>query len=123
MRMIWQAIRAVTVEVMGIGAVIFLLFGAAGWTLESAVAQPKQEVDRAWKWLQDTKEHVTTQFTHRPAAVTILVTDILDGSGRVLEMRTPHIHEADLPTTQSCLLAPRSVAIVALAFLLDAAGG
>ena len=59
MRMIWQAIRAVTVEVMGVGAVIFMLFGAAGWTVESAGVQPKQEVDRAWKWFQETTDQVT----------------------------------------------------------------
>jgi hypothetical protein len=59
MRMIWQAIRAVTVEVMGVGAVIFLLFGAAGWTVDRVDVEPRQEVDRAWRWLQDT----TDQFT------------------------------------------------------------
>lgn len=59
MRMIWQAIQAVTVEVMGVGAVIFMLFGAAGWTVESAGVQPKQEVDRAWKWVQETTDQVT----------------------------------------------------------------
>ncbi|HUG70443.1 MAG TPA: hypothetical protein VMM76_22020 [Pirellulaceae bacterium] len=62
MRMIWQAIRAVTVEVMGVGAVIFMLFGAAGWTVESAGVQPKQEVDRAWKWLQETTEQVAASI-------------------------------------------------------------
>ncbi|MBI2480035.1 MAG: hypothetical protein HYV60_15810 [Planctomycetia bacterium] len=60
MRMIWQAIRAVTVEVMGVGAVIYMLFGAAGWTMESAGVRPKQEVDRAWKWFQETTDQVTT---------------------------------------------------------------
>ncbi len=59
MRMIWQAIQAVTVEVMGVGAVIFMLFGAAGWTVESAGVQPQQEVDRAWKWFQATTDQVT----------------------------------------------------------------
>ncbi len=59
MRMIWQAIRAVTVEVMGVGVVIFLLFGAAGWTVESAGVEPRQQVDRAWKWLQETTDHLT----------------------------------------------------------------
>ncbi len=58
MRMIWQAIRAVTVEVMGVGAVLFMLFGAAGWTVESAGVQPRQEVDRAWKWFQETTDQV-----------------------------------------------------------------
>jgi len=57
--MIWQAIQAVTVEVMGVGAVIFMLFGAAGWTVESAGVQPKQEVDQAWKWSQATTDQVT----------------------------------------------------------------
>ncbi|MDA1050044.1 MAG: hypothetical protein O3C40_06140 [Planctomycetota bacterium] len=62
MRMIWQAIRAVTIEAMGVGAVIFMLFGAAGWTVESAGVEPKQEVDRAWKWLQATTDHVTSSI-------------------------------------------------------------
>ena len=59
MRMIWQAIRAVTVEVVGVGAVIFVLFSATGWTVESVGVQPRQEVDRAWKWLQETSDHVS----------------------------------------------------------------
>lgn len=62
MRMIWQAIRAVTVEAMGVGAVIFLLFGAAGWTVESAGVEPRQQVDQAWKWLQETTDHVTASI-------------------------------------------------------------
>ncbi|MBC8354740.1 MAG: hypothetical protein H8E66_22400 [Planctomycetes bacterium] len=62
MRMIWQAIRAVTIEVMGVGAVIFLLFGAAGWTVESAAVQPKQEVDRAWNWLRETSDDFTASI-------------------------------------------------------------
>jgi hypothetical protein len=60
--MIWQAIRAVTVEVMGVGAVIFMLFSAAGWTVESAGVQPRQELDRAWKWLQETSDDVTASI-------------------------------------------------------------
>ena len=64
MRMIWQAIRAVTVEALGVGAVIFMLFNAAGWTVESVGVQPRQEVDRAWTWLQATTDEVTT--TIRP---------------------------------------------------------
>lgn len=63
MRMIWQAIRAVTVEVMGVGAVIYMLFGAAGWTMESAGVRPQQEVDRARKWLQETTDQVTATIT------------------------------------------------------------
>ena len=62
MRLIWQAIRAVTVEVMGVGAVIFLLFGAAGWTFESAGVQPRREVDRALEWLQETTDHVAASI-------------------------------------------------------------
>jgi len=62
MRMIWQAIRAVTVELMGVGAVIFLLFSAAGWTVESAGVQPMREVDRAWNWLQETSDHVAASI-------------------------------------------------------------
>lgn len=62
MRMIWQAIRAVTVEIMGVGAVILMLFSAAGWTVESAGVQPMQEVDRAWKWLQETSSDVTASI-------------------------------------------------------------
>lgn len=58
MRMIWQAIRAVTVEAMGVGAVIFMLFGA-GWTMESAGVQTKQEVDRAWQWVQEATDEVS----------------------------------------------------------------
>ena len=59
MQMIWQAIRAVTVEALGVGAVIFMLFSAAGWTVEGSGVQPRQEVERAWKWLQETSDHVT----------------------------------------------------------------
>lgn len=62
MRMIWQAVRAVTIEVMGVGVVIFMLFGAAGWTVESAGVQPKQEVERAWQWVQDTTDDVAASI-------------------------------------------------------------
>lgn len=62
MQMIWEAIRAVTVEVMGVGAVIFMLFSAAGWTVESAGVQPQHEVERAWEWVQATTDHVTASI-------------------------------------------------------------
>ena len=60
MRMIWEAIRAVTIETMGVGAVIFMLFGTAGLTVESAGVQPKQELDRAWHWVRETTNNVTS---------------------------------------------------------------
>lgn len=62
MRMIWQAIRAVTVEVMGVGAVLFMLFGAAGWTVESAGVETKQEAGRAWQWMHETSDEVTASL-------------------------------------------------------------
>ncbi|MCA9119459.1 MAG: hypothetical protein H6822_05530 [Planctomycetaceae bacterium] len=62
MRLIWQAIRAVTVEVMGVGAVIFMLFSAAGWTFESAGVQTKQEAGRAWAWIRETTDVVATSI-------------------------------------------------------------
>ncbi len=60
MRMIWQAVRAVTIEALGIGAVIFILFSAAGWTVDHSVDKPKQQIDRAWQWVQDTTDDVAT---------------------------------------------------------------
>ncbi|MEO8498818.1 MAG: hypothetical protein ABI614_27470 [Planctomycetota bacterium] len=62
MRMIWQAIRAVTVEAIGVFAVIFLLFGAAGWTMESVAVQPTQEINRAWTWMRATTNEVTASI-------------------------------------------------------------
>jgi hypothetical protein len=60
--MIWQAIRAVTVEVLGVGAVIFMLFGAAGWTVERVGAPPLPDVDQAWEWLQEKSDGLTASI-------------------------------------------------------------
>ena len=40
MRIIGQAIRAVVIEMMGVVLVVWLLFGAAAWTVESYVPSP-----------------------------------------------------------------------------------
>lgn len=50
MRLIWKAIRAVTVETIGVVAVVWILFAAAGWTMQSAGVEPRQEAGRAWNW-------------------------------------------------------------------------
>ena len=54
MRLIWAAIRAVTVEMIGVIVVVWFLFGAAGWTLESAGARPTDEAKQLWDSFADT---------------------------------------------------------------------
>ena len=66
MQMIWQAIRAVTVEVMGVGAVIFVLFNTAGWTFESVGASPHESMESAARWFESTKDRVAEAL--RPEA-------------------------------------------------------
>lgn len=41
MKVFWQAIRAVTVEMMGVGVVLWLLFGTASWT--TGTSEPPQQ--------------------------------------------------------------------------------
>ena len=57
MRMIWGAVRAVSVEMLGVVFVVWTLFGAAGWSLESAGTRPvqtpgtMQAAAPVWQWM------------------------------------------------------------------------
>lgn len=62
MRLIWKGIRAVTVETAGVVAVVWMLFAAAGWTVESVGVEPKDEAADAWEWLQETARDVTASI-------------------------------------------------------------
>lgn len=68
MRMIWQAVRAVTIEAIGIGAVIFVLFSAAGWTVDQGSNQSEQQIERAWQWVQETTDRVATTIKPKLSA-------------------------------------------------------
>lgn len=63
MSLIWKAIRAVTMEAMGIAAVVWVLFAGVGWTVQSSSndrspIQPKVEAERAMQWLQESTGEV-----------------------------------------------------------------
>lgn len=59
MRIMWQAVRAVTVEAIGVGAVIFVLFNAAGWSFATSSDQSKKRFEQAWQWVQKGTNDVT----------------------------------------------------------------
>jgi hypothetical protein len=113
MRMIWQAIRAVTVEVMGVGAVIFMLFGAAGWTAESAGVNTRSEIDRAVNWLQESTGKVLATLKPKLTAEQRqqFAAERLDHYGQIygeaassyakrLQQQTPVSQDSALPTNQ-----------------------
>jgi len=51
MKMMWGAIRAVSVEMLGVLFVLWIMFVAAGWTLETAGLESPRTTARSWNWL------------------------------------------------------------------------
>ena len=51
MRLFWKAIRALTVETIGVGAVVWVVFAAAGWTMQAVDDRPS-EAGNTWQWLE-----------------------------------------------------------------------
>lgn len=63
MSVLWKAVRAVTVETMGVVAVVWVLVAGAGWTFENATAErvhthTKAPTSQTLQWLNNTASDV-----------------------------------------------------------------
>ena len=66
MRILWQALRAATIETLGVAFVVVLVFGLPTWSLHQA-ANPDTPADAVWIWLESFPQALQRQFaTIRP---------------------------------------------------------
>ena len=50
MKILWQALRAATVETLSVAVIVFLLFGVPTWSFQSAVVPSDRHA--VWTWLK-----------------------------------------------------------------------
>jgi hypothetical protein len=65
MKLVGGAIRAVSVEMIGVLFVLWIMFGAAGWTLDHTAADATRKTDRLLDWVSTQ----TGQLADRVASV------------------------------------------------------
>jgi DNA segregation ATPase FtsK/SpoIIIE-like protein len=51
MRIFWQALRAATIETLGVALVVILVFGLPTWSLQQAT-QTNTSSDAVWDWFK-----------------------------------------------------------------------
>lgn len=56
MQLLWNAVRAVTVETLGVLFVVWLLFHTAGWTMTAWNLSSAAEFDDAWNKVDPASE-------------------------------------------------------------------